>query len=51
MLAGIVPDDTGALEVTLAAALRDADLVVVSAGSSVGARDETAGAVAALGKN
>jgi molybdopterin molybdotransferase len=30
-------------------ALTDVDLVVVSAGSSVGARDETAGAVAALG--
>jgi molybdopterin molybdotransferase len=35
---------------TLRAALVDADLVVVSAGSSVGARDETAGAVAALGE-
>jgi molybdopterin molybdotransferase len=46
---GIVPDDRGALEDTLRAALADADLVVVSAGSSVGARDETAGAVAALG--
>ena len=34
----------------LRAALADADLVVVSAGSSVGARDETAGAVAALGE-
>ena len=48
--AGIVPDDRGALESTLRAALGDADLVVVSAGSSVGARDETAGAVAALGE-
>jgi molybdopterin molybdotransferase len=46
---GIVPDDAGALEARLREALRDADLVVVSAGSSVGARDETAGAVAALG--
>jgi molybdopterin molybdotransferase len=46
---GIVPDDRDALESTLRAALADADLVVVSAGSSVGARDETAGAVAALG--
>ena len=45
---GIVPDDRDALESTLRAALADADLVVVSAGSSVGARDETAGAVAAL---
>jgi molybdopterin molybdotransferase len=50
VLAGIVPDDAGALEATLHDALRDADLVVVSAGSSVGARDETAGAVASLGK-
>jgi molybdopterin molybdotransferase len=50
MIAGIVPDDAGALETTLRKALQDADLVVVSAGSSVGARDETAGAVAALGE-
>jgi molybdopterin molybdotransferase len=48
--AGIVPDDRAALKSTLRAALADADLVVVSAGSSVGARDETAGAVAALGE-
>ncbi|MDN5858559.1 MAG: molybdopterin molybdotransferase MoeA [Pseudonocardia sp.] len=46
---GIVPDDRGALEKVLRSALGDADLVVVSAGSSVGARDETAGAVATLG--
>ncbi|HZG88754.1 MAG TPA: gephyrin-like molybdotransferase Glp [Pseudonocardia sp.] len=46
---GIVPDDRAALESALRAALTDADLVVVSAGSSVGARDETAAAVAALG--
>ena len=50
VLAGIVPDDRDALEAALRAALADADLVVVSAGSSVGARDETAGAVAALGE-
>jgi molybdopterin molybdotransferase len=47
---GIVPDERAAL----AAALRDAvgasDIVVVSAGSSVGARDETAAVVAELGK-
>jgi molybdopterin molybdotransferase len=49
VMAGIVPDDREALESTLKAALADADLVVVSAGSSVGARDETARAVAALG--
>ncbi|GAA1257513.1 molybdopterin molybdotransferase MoeA [Pseudonocardia aurantiaca] len=50
VLAGIVPDDREALEKTLRVALADADMVVVSAGSSVGARDETAGAVAALGE-
>jgi molybdopterin molybdotransferase len=46
---GIVPDDAGALEAVLRAALADSDLVVVSAGSSVGARDETATVVARLG--
>jgi molybdopterin molybdotransferase len=50
VLCGIVPDDRGALEAALRDALSGADLVVVSAGSSVGARDETAGAVAALGE-
>ena len=46
VLAGIVPDEPGRPESHPAATLvRDADLVVVSAGSSVGARDETAGAV------
>ncbi|MHA6782637.1 molybdenum cofactor synthesis domain-containing protein [Pseudonocardia saturnea] len=50
VLAGIVPDDPGALEAVLRDVLPGADLVVVSAGSSVGARDETAGAVAALGE-
>jgi molybdopterin molybdotransferase len=50
VFAGIVPDEAGALKATLGDALRHADLVVVSAGSSVGARDETAGAVAALGE-
>src|SRR3990170_1693348 len=49
-LRGIVPDDAEALTRTLEAALHDSDLVVVSAGSSVGARDETAAAVAALGE-
>lgn len=48
-IAGIVSDEPGALEAALKAALPVADLVVVSAGSSVGTRDETAGAVAALG--
>jgi molybdopterin molybdotransferase len=48
-LGGIVPDDPGALELALRAALGDSDLIVISAGSSVGARDETAGAVGRLG--
>jgi molybdopterin molybdotransferase len=47
-LRGIVPDDVGALTRTLASAVTDCDLVVVSAGSSVGARDETTSAVTAL---
>ena len=47
--AGIVPDDRDELERSVGEALSCADLVVISAGSSVGARDETAGAVAALG--
>jgi len=46
---GIVADDGAALEAALAGALAAADVVVVSAGSSVGGRDETAAAVAALG--
>src|SRR5215218_6081665 len=60
LLAGIIPDDRAALEAALRAALRGltpspggmgsdpADVVVVSAGSSVGARDETAAAVSAV---
>lgn len=47
---GIVPDDAEALTKTLTEALQDCDLVVVSAGSSVGARDQTAAAIASLGK-
>ena len=46
---GIVTDDAEALAKTLQAALHDCDLVVVSAGSSVGARDQTAEAVESLG--
>ena len=49
VIAGIVSDEPGALKEKLTEVLPDADLVVVSAGSSVGARDETAGAVAAVG--
>ena len=46
---GIVPDDPLALETALRAALRASDLIVISAGSSVGVRDETAGVVGRLG--
>jgi molybdopterin molybdotransferase len=49
LFAGIVGDDPGVLHERLTQVLPSADLVVVSAGSSVGARDETAGAVAAVG--
>ena len=49
--AGIVPDEPGALKEALSGVLdRGPDLVVVSAGSSVGVRDETTAAVAALGE-
>jgi molybdopterin molybdotransferase len=46
---GIMPDDPGALETALRGALPSSDVLVISAGSSVGARDETADAVARLG--
>ncbi len=46
---GIMPDDPGVLETALRAALPASDVLVISAGSSVGARDETADAVARLG--
>ncbi len=46
---GIVADDGQALEAVLRTVLEGCDVVVVSAGSSVGARDETAGAVERLG--
>ena len=44
----IVPDDDGALRDALTAAVGASDVVVICAGSSVGMRDQTAGAVAAL---
>jgi molybdopterin molybdotransferase len=47
---GIVPDDHDALAAVLRAAVSTCDVVVVSAGSSVGARDETAAVVAELGE-
>ena len=46
---GIVADDREALSATLRDAVAGSDVVVVSAGSSVGARDETAAVVAELG--
>ena len=48
--AGIVRDDRDTLAATLRGALGDSDVLVVSAGSSVGARDETAAAIASLGE-
>ena len=48
-LGGIIPDDRCALESALRTALRTSDMIVISAGSSVGARDETAAAVGRLG--
>lgn len=47
---GIVPDDRAALTQALERALPQSDVLVVSAGSSVGARDETAAAIEALGE-
>ena len=44
----IVPDDDGALLDALRDAVAASDVVVICAGSSVGMRDQTAGAVAAL---
>jgi molybdopterin molybdotransferase len=46
---GIVPDEHAMLRAALRDAVESSDVVVVSAGSSVGARDETASAVAELG--
>jgi molybdopterin molybdotransferase len=57
--AGIVPDESEALAATLRAALgvagggdvrQGSDVLVVSAGSSVGARDQTAAAIESLGE-
>jgi molybdopterin molybdotransferase len=47
--AGIVSDEPGALRTRLTEVLGEVDLVVVSAGSSVGTRDETADAITATG--
>ncbi len=45
LLLGIIPDDFGALRAALAAAVSRADLVLISGGSSVGARDLTLAAI------
>jgi molybdopterin molybdotransferase len=44
----IVPDEDGALQEALSGRIGASDVVVICAGSSVGMRDQTAGAVAAL---
>lgn len=46
---GIVPDDGAELLARARAALADADMLVISAGSSVSTRDMTAGVIAQLG--
>ncbi len=48
-MAGIVPDDPARLASVLRGAVAESDVVVVSAGSSVGTRDATAEVVATLG--
>jgi molybdopterin molybdotransferase len=50
VLGGIIPDEPAALEKALRSALETSDVIVISAGSSVGARDETANVVARLGE-
>ena len=50
LVRGIVPDDAEALERVLGEAIAEDDLVVVSAGSSAGARDLTATVVERLGE-
>ncbi|MGP8050008.1 MAG: gephyrin-like molybdotransferase Glp [Desulfobaccales bacterium] len=45
LLLGIIPDDFGALRAALAAAISRADLILISGGSSVGARDLTLAAI------
>jgi molybdopterin molybdotransferase len=50
VLRGIVPDDAARLEAVLGACVAEDDVVVVSAGSSAGARDLTATVAARLGE-
>lgn len=46
---GIIPDDLAALRAAAALALAESDMVVISAGSSVSARDMTVAVIAGLG--
>src|SRR5690606_13373147 len=48
--AGIAPDDPDVLAALAAAALESADALIISAGSSVSARDNTARIIAELGQ-
>ncbi len=48
VMSGIIPDDFTALQETLAAALEEADLILISGGSSVGVRDLTLSAIQGL---
>jgi molybdopterin molybdotransferase len=50
LLCGIAPDDADALLGMAAAALAEADLLIISAGSSVSTRDSTAQVIDALGR-
>jgi molybdopterin molybdotransferase len=50
LLHGIAPDDADALLRMAAAALADADMLIISAGSSVSTRDSTAKVIGALGQ-
>ena len=50
MLCGIAPDDAAALRGMAAAALEAADVLVISAGSSVSTRDMTAQVIGELGR-
>ncbi|MEP7190642.1 MAG: gephyrin-like molybdotransferase Glp, partial [Roseiflexaceae bacterium] len=50
LLCGIAPDDAQALLDMATAALADADMLIISAGSSVSTRDSTAQVIDALGR-
>ncbi|RXE56480.1 molybdenum cofactor biosynthesis protein [Methanoculleus taiwanensis] len=47
---GSVPDDTGRICEAITAAVRENDMVIISAGTSAGTRDFTAAAIATLGE-